>query len=436
MPSDDDETDRKTAVDSAPLGDDTINTGVGGRLASKLASIATPPVSRVPQGFDAPPTDTQVDALPAGAREISIRESITDRDASADLERVRDLVLPDAHSLETLRQGAVLPVDINARLATRQDSEAAQLLRDRALDVRIEMDQLETIRRPSGSELPRAVDVNATIVTQRARTVAEQERDLAFEKLRDGTADELRAERKPRAATDGGQPKRHTTDGLPLLETNAVEIRGDRTPPDDESGTTSRIAGNEMRGTINRRGHDDGPALDGVEQALVGRLRALPPEGTEPDWKALEASIRDEVRNQPIAKPWWQRWQYLASLGALATTAGIALVVMKAHAPAPRHVAVTAPRDAGSVRAIPEAQAATSEQAPALWLDGEPVDLDEVETAALDQIVPDPEIDEDTDVEMTDGTTEDGILPVIDYGWLDTLDDDGVARAESWLARK
>ncbi len=416
MPSDDDETESKPLAERADIDHafdsrDTVNTGTGGQLASKLASL-----SSSPQDFTAP-TETDVEALPAGAREISIREAIRDGQASVELEHVRDLMMPDVHSLETLRQGSVPSVDVNATIVTKQDAEPAQLLRDRALDVRRDMDQLETIRRPSGSDAPHAVDVNATIVTQRARTAAEQERDIAFEKLRDGTADELR------------KPRRSTTEGLPLLVTKA-ETRGARSRPDDDSGITTHAAGNEMRGTINRRSHDDGPDLDPSEQAIVGRLRALLPEGNEPDWNALEASIRSEVRDQPMYRPWWQRWQYLVPLGALAATAGLALVVMKTN-DAQRQASLTVPRDAGtSERGEPSIR----EPAPTLWLDGEPVELDEISPAALDEVVPDPEIYEEGD-DASDAAS-DGILPVIDDGWIDTLDADGVARAESWLARE
>ena len=37
---------------------------------------------------------------------------------------------------------------------------------------------------------------------------------------------------------------------------------------------------------------DDVPELDANDRALVTKLKDLPPEGTEPDWQALEAAIR------------------------------------------------------------------------------------------------------------------------------------------------
>ena len=442
MTPDDDETEsRETVVEGKPLpvASDSVETDVenkalrvrpdsihlmetapGRRLATKLAALSG--------SFSDAPPETVVDALPAGAREVSIREVVRDRQASEDLERIRDLVMPeDLNSLETLRQGALPPVDINATIVTKHDAQPAQRSHDHTLDVRHDMDQLETLRQPSGSELPRPVDVNATIVTQRARTVAEQERDLAFEKLRDGTADELRSAPKAHAEASAEPRKRHTTaDGLPLLKTNAVEIRGARTRPDEDSGVTTRATGNAMGGTINFRGHEDGPALDSSEQALVGRLRALPPEGREPDWIALEASIRAEVHDQPGHRPWWKRWHYLVPLGALAATAGIALVLS------------TAPREAGtSEQALREP--ASREPAPTVWLDGEAFDLDAIDPTTLDQIVPDPATEvghggDDRDP-STGASSDDGILPAVDHGWLDTLDDEALARAESWLAR-
>src|SRR5204863_4290717 len=71
------------------------------------------------------------------------------------------------------------------------------------------------------------------------------------------------------------------------------------------------------------------PALDDQDLALIARVRALPEEGQEPDWRALEASIRDEVRDRPTYVPWWRAWQYLVPLGALAATAAIAFIVVK-----------------------------------------------------------------------------------------------------------
>ena len=137
-------------------------------------------------------------------------------------------------------------------------------------------------------------------------------------------------------------------------------------------------------------------------------------------------------------RPWWQRWQYLVPLGALAATAAFALIVVSSsakHAPE-RTSRLTAPRDAGTSEPV---EAPAREHAPALWLDGEPFDLDEVEPSALDEVAPDPALESSDDIEddaVTDPAGDDGILPVVDYGWLETLDDAAVARAESWLARK
>ena len=69
--------------------------------------------------------------------------------------------------------------------------------------------------------------------------------------------------------------------------------------------------------------------------------------------------------------------------------------------------------------------------ATALWLDGQLVELDDVPGAALDEL--------DADVRRVLGPSDDvtgGILPVADYGWIDTLDDEAIARADDWLKRK
>src|SRR5689334_11413347 len=68
--------------------------------------------------------------------------------------------------------------------------------------------------------------------------------------------------------------------------------------------------------------------LDDEDLALVNKLRALPPEGVEPDWQKLEAAIRAEVGDE-APRPWWRNWRWIVPIWALATTAAVALLVTR-----------------------------------------------------------------------------------------------------------
>lgn len=66
-----------------------------------------------------------------------------------------------------------------------------------------------------------------------------------------------------------------------------------------------------------------------------------------------------------------------------------------------------------------------------MWLDGQAIDLEDVSGAALD------ELDRDARAALRpDDDVSGGILPVTDYGWIDSLDDESVARVDDWLKRK
>jgi hypothetical protein len=170
--------------------------------------------------------------------------------------------------------------------------------------------------------------------------------------------------------------------------------------------------------------------LDPDDRALVARLRALPPEGNEPDWHELEAAIRAEVGDHVDAarhsRPWWRNWRWIVPVWALATTAAVALLVTRGGPPAEPEVVRGAARDAG---AAPEPAQPEAEPV-ALWLDGDVVEIGEVPAAALD------ELDGEARAALApDDDVSDGILPVADYGWIDTLDDAAVVAAEDWLKR-
>jgi len=174
----------------------------------------------------------------------------------------------------------------------------------------------------------------------------------------------------------------------------------------------------ERRGVEARLAREpDARAEHAAVRTLLGRLRALPPEGREPDWTAMERSIRDAV-GDAVPRPWWRRWTWLAPIATLATAAAILFVVWPRPAlrvtPHPTVAQPTAP-------AAPE----DSVGAVALWLDGAQVDVEPDAAAAL--IALDPADDEPDEV---------ALLPASDLAWVDNLDDDAIARAERWLARK
>src|SRR5688572_9157503 len=68
------------------------------------------------------------------------------------------------------------------------------------------------------------------------------------------------------------------------------------------------------------------PALRTAEsdtKAVLDQLRALPPEGVEPDWTALERAIRDEV-GPTVPRSWWRpAWRWLVPATALALAAAV-----------------------------------------------------------------------------------------------------------------
>jgi hypothetical protein len=167
--------------------------------------------------------------------------------------------------------------------------------------------------------------------------------------------------------------------------------------------------------------------LEPEDHALVAKLRELPPEGVEPDWTELEAAIRAEVGDD-APRPWWRNWRWIVPAWALATTTAMALLVLRNDAPVeqPDVGPIAAATDAGVTPA--PATVATSG---AMWLDGEVLVLDEIPSTALDELDVEARAALDPDEDVTGG-----ILPITDYGWIDTLDDDALERADDWLKRK
>ncbi|HMG21084.1 MAG TPA: hypothetical protein VK607_07210 [Kofleriaceae bacterium] len=161
---------------------------------------------------------------------------------------------------------------------------------------------------------------------------------------------------------------------------------------------------------------------------LLDRLRALPADGDEPDWSAMERSIRLAVAAEPI-RPWWRRWTWLVPAMTCATAAAVLIVLW------PRSATVTQPARTTDPVAAPASPPAPAPPAPvfALWLDGSELEVDlsapgdplaGLEPATLAGAAP-------GDADDSDDT---GLLPAADLAWVDRLDDAALDRAERWLA--
>lgn len=170
--------------------------------------------------------------------------------------------------------------------------------------------------------------------------------------------------------------------------------------------------------------------LDDDERALVDRLRRLPPEGEEPDWQKLAAAIRAEVETA-APRPWWRSWQWLVPIGAVATSAALAFIVLVRRTP---DAQMPTPMQLPMPIAMPPAPAPTpaAREAMLVWLDGEAVELSDDLAPALDEL----DADARRALRIDDADETGGILPVANLSWIDELDDTELARAEAWLARK
>lgn len=169
-------------------------------------------------------------------------------------------------------------------------------------------------------------------------------------------------------------------------------------------------------------------------KALLGQLRATPPEGSEPDWSVLEREIRIAVGPQ-VPGGWRMRvrsLRWLLPIGALATGAALVLLVVhpREHdspdlAPAP--LAAAAPVSAPSA-------AAAGPHAEALWLDGVAVELGDVDPGLLLDYDGD---DDGAGAGSADAIADDSdLLPATNFEWLDALDERAIDRTEAWLDHK
>ena len=165
-------------------------------------------------------------------------------------------------------------------------------------------------------------------------------------------------------------------------------------------------------------------------RGMIDRLRELPAEGQEPDWGELERQIRAAVG--PIApRPWWKRWFWLAPAGVLvAAAAGIVLWIsagrtpVETVAPAPVTPPLVAHEVAHAAPEQPIAADAADDASSLMWLDGDVVDLDDVDPSAL------------PDELATEDTSSGALLSAPDLGWIDELDDSALDQADHWLSKR
>jgi len=157
-------------------------------------------------------------------------------------------------------------------------------------------------------------------------------------------------------------------------------------------------------------------------RGMIDQLRALPPEGSEPDWRAMERRIAAAV--DEVKPPWWRRWLVIAPASVLVVAA--AALVWLRHAPEhetrPAPVAVIT-HDAGVPAPAPAPAPVESNE---VFIDGKFVDISDVDADLFD----------DTDEPPADVADDDALLPAGDLGWVDQLDDGALDRAEHWLERK
>jgi anti-sigma factor RsiW len=163
---------------------------------------------------------------------------------------------------------------------------------------------------------------------------------------------------------------------------------------------------------------------EAATRSMIGALRDLPAEGTEPDWTAMERAIRAQVPDD-VPRQWWRPvWRWLVPVTAVATMATIALLAFgdreregERAEPVREPIAVVV--DAGVESPVP----APAEHV-AVHLDGEDIMLEATDDELLD-------VD---DMLLGEGDMDvPGLLSSDDLAWIDDLDDDAAAFAEQWL---
>lgn len=155
-------------------------------------------------------------------------------------------------------------------------------------------------------------------------------------------------------------------------------------------------------------------------RSMVDKLRELPTVGGDPDWTALERSIRDSIGDSPTTTPWWRRWRWVVPGVALAAAVALAVLVLQPRSE-PEVVAVPQPAPLPIVHA--------EDDTVALYVDGMGIEIE----LDADDLIEDPiarlRADGISDVDVADD------LLASDLAWVDDLDAASLARIERLLER-
>ncbi|MFT3695219.1 MAG: hypothetical protein QM831_18955 [Kofleriaceae bacterium] len=155
--------------------------------------------------------------------------------------------------------------------------------------------------------------------------------------------------------------------------------------------------------------------LNSDDEALVAKLRALPQEGVEPDWAKLSAAINVAVGPR-VPSPWWRNWRWMVPVGAFASLTAAAMIWLVAN-----HGTNHTPMIEMPIAHTEPAPAPAAEEKGTVYLDGEAVDVQDVDPSVL--------LDDSDEF-------ADGLMPGSDLRWVDSLDDHALDKVEAYLDHK
>jgi len=179
----------------------------------------------------------------------------------------------------------------------------------------------------------------------------------------------------------------------------------------------AELTADEKRRVEHMMIRDPGARADeAATRALLGKLRALP-SAKEPDWDALERSIRLAVPDE-VKRPWWRSWRLSIPVVALA---GIgALVFALTRSPAEQAAPIAKQAETPAPAPVVE----TTGDVAAIYLDGDDIEIpDDV----------DAELIEYSGLGTDELATSNSFLGDDDLAWIDELDDDELESAAGWL---
>lgn len=174
------------------------------------------------------------------------------------------------------------------------------------------------------------------------------------------------------------------------------------------------------------------PAAIADTRALLGKLRAMPADGGEPDWAAMERAIGAAV-GERAPRAWW-RPSWLVPAVACAAVLASAIVVMVRDDSTSQVAIVTPPPPAPAQ--VQRAPAPPTEVAPDphaghtyVYVNGQAIDVDDVpEQQILDGL--------GTPDDGEDAATDDNLLGAPDLAWVDHLDTAKLDKLEHLLDKK